>query len=336
MENLNLEALIEAFLTSRSSAKPSPHTTAAYRRDLVGVARRLPASRRRFLAEMTVEDISKSELRSAFASWAGDHAKTSVLRAWSTWNSFFGFLVAEDLTEGNPMDGIRKPRRPKAPVKVIRGDDVTGRLLAAARTPDPAARRSWPERDVAIVAVLAVTGLRLGEVVSLSVASLDGAPGARRLTVVGKGDKARSVPIYAALEALLDQYVVTRVDRFPKHRAALERPTTTLFVDFDGEPITDRKIQYLIERIYRRAGVRAQVPLGALVHALRHTFATAALEGGASVVEVSQLLGHESLDTTKRYLEATAAELRDAVVAHPAQVAMETFVRNPDSGIRDA
>lgn len=336
MENPNLETLIEAFLTSRSSAKPSPHTTAAYRRDLVGVARRLPAARRRFLAEMTTADISKSELRGAFASWAGDHAKTSVLRAWSTWNSFYAFLVSEDLAEGNPMDGIRKPRRPKAAVKVIRGTDVTGRLLAAARTPDPGARRSWPERDVAIVAVLAVTGLRLGEVVSLRIGSLDGLPGSRRLTVVGKGDKARSVPIYPAMDVLLDHYLATRVERFPKQRASLERPMTPLFVDLDGEPVTPRKIQYLIERLYRRAGVRAQVPPGALVHALRHTFATAALEGGASVVEVSQLLGHESLDTTKRYLEATAAELREAVVAHPAQVAMESFVRNPESGIGNA
>ena len=57
----------------------------------------------------------------------------------------------------------------------------------------------------------------------------------------------------------------------------------------------------MIEHLYRRAGVRAQVPKGALVHALRHTFATQALEAGASVVEVKELLGHESLDTTKRY-----------------------------------
>jgi site-specific recombinase XerD len=81
----------------------------------------------------------------------------------------------------------------------------------------------------------------------------------------------------------------------------------------------------LIERLYARAGIRKQVLEGALVHALRHTFATTALEGGASVLEVSQLLGHESLDTTRLYLEATADELRDSVRAHPAQVALEAF-----------
>jgi site-specific recombinase XerD len=83
-------------------------------------------------------------------------------------------------------------------------------------------------------------------------------------------------------------------------------------------------VQYLIERLYVRAGIRAHVPPGALVHALRHTFATAALEGGATnVVEVQQLLGHESLDTTRRYLEATINELRDAVRAHPGHLALQ-------------
>ena len=71
--------------------------------------------------------------------------------------------------------------------------------------------------------------------------------------------------------------------------------------------------------------VRAIVPEGALVHALRHTFATTALEGGATVLEVSQLFGHGSLDTTRLYLEATADELRDSVRAHPAQVALKAF-----------
>jgi hypothetical protein len=61
------------------------------------------------------------------------------------------------------------------------------------------------------------------------------------------------------------------------------------------------QIKYLIERLYVRAGLRARVPAGALVHALRHSFATSALEAGADVVELQTLLGHASLDTTRRY-----------------------------------
>ena len=76
------------------------------------------------------------------------------------------------------------------------------------------------------------------------------------------------------------------------------------------------------KKLYVRAGLRAQVPAGALVHALRHTFATSALEAGADVVELQELLGHASLETTRRYLSATAQGLRHVIQAHPAQEAL--------------
>lgn len=107
----------------------------------------------------------------------------------------------------------------------------------------------------------------------------------------------------------------------------LARPTTALLVHHTGTRITPRQVQYLIERLYVRTGIRSQVPR-ALVHALRHTFATTALEGGANVVEVQQLLGHASLDTTKRYLEATANELRDTLRAHPGHLALQRHLAN--------
>jgi hypothetical protein len=84
---------------------------------------------------------------------------------------------------------------------------------------------------------------------------------------------------------------------------------------------------YLIERLYVRAGLRARVPPGALVHALRHTFATSALEAGADVVELQTLLGHSSLDTTRRYLDASAEGLRDVVRGHPGQIALREHLR---------
>ncbi|HEV2809753.1 MAG TPA: tyrosine-type recombinase/integrase, partial [Acidimicrobiales bacterium] len=291
---------IDDFLVDLSAAKPSPHTLAAYRRDLFGVSARVAAAHGVGLDDLALAALDKASLRRGFASWAADHAKASTIRAWSAWNAFFRHLVADDLVEGNPMDGVGKPRRPSAPVKVIRGPDVTAKLLAAAATTDVRARHAWPERDTALVATLAITGLRLGEAVALTIRSLDGPPGERRLSVVGKGDKARVVPIYPALESVLGAYLTSRARRFPRHDLA--GPGSPLFVHHSGSALTHRQVQYLIERLYVRAGIRAQVPAGALVHALRHTFATTALEGGANVVEVQQLLGHSSLDTTRRYL----------------------------------
>jgi site-specific recombinase XerD len=74
----------------------------------------------------------------------------------------------------------------------------------------------------------------------------------------------------------------------------------------------------------RRAGLRARLPAGALVHALRHSFATSALEAGADVVELQTVLGHASLDTTRRYLDATAEGLREVVRGHPGQMALRS------------
>lgn len=144
-----------------------------------------------------------------------------------------------------------------------------------------------------------MTGIRLAEALSLTVGSVDGPPGERRLAIVGKGERARTIPVHPELERVIGAYLASRAERYPAHD--LGHPATPLFVSARGERLTPRQVQYLVERLYVRAGIRAQVPAGALVHALRHTFATSALEGGASVLEVSQLLGHSSLDTTRRY-----------------------------------
>ena len=79
----------------------------------------------------------------------------------------------------------------------------------------------------------------------------------------------------------------------------------------------------------RAPGVRAQVPAGALVHALRHTFATVALDHGTDMVELQEILGHASLDTTRGYLEATGAQIRTAVRSHPSQQAIRQIAGGP-------
>jgi integrase/recombinase XerC len=335
LSDKSLVDAIDDFLVARSTAKPSRHTTSAYRADLIGIGQRLASGEGDDAVKaVRVSHLTTPHLRTAFATFADDHAKASVRRAWSAWNTFFAYLVAEGLAEGNPMQAIARPKRTATPVKVIRGSGITERMLEAAGNRDPDAPAMWPERDVALIAAFAVTGLRLAEVLSLQMGSFDGPTGARRLTVVGKGDKARTIPVWPDLETLIDRYMRARADRFPKHD--VESPATVVFVDTNGAPLRRHQVQYLIDRIYRRAGIRAQVPQGALVHALRHTFATTALEGGASVLEVSQLLGHASLDTTRRYLEATADELRDAIKAHPAQVAIHDYVDRDRSGAEAA
>jgi site-specific recombinase XerD len=128
---------------------------------------------------------------------------------------------------------------------------------------------------------------------------------------------------------VLEAYLATRRSRFEHHD--LDHPATPLFVDVHGRGLSVDQVKYLIERLYVRAGLRARVPAGALVHALRHSFATSALKAGADVVELQTLLGHASLDTTRRYLDATAEGLREVVRGHPGQVALRDQLRESRS-----
>jgi len=317
-----LTTIVDAWLFQLGATKPSFRTLAAYRADIEGIARRIDSGGPSILR---IEHLTKPALRAGFASWAADHAASSLLRAHSAWSSLFGFLVAEDLIDGDPMAAVPKPRLARSAPKAIRADDAALLLLRTAATIDPAARAPWPERDLAVVALFLVSGIREGEAVALGMASIGGPVGARRLEVTGKGDKSRTIPIDPSLEEVLDAYQTSRTGRFPDHD--LDHPATPLLVDTRGRRLAAHQISYLVERLYVRAGIRARIPAGAMVHALRHSFATDALQAGADVVELQALLGHASLDTTRRYLDASAEGLRDVIKGHPSQIALRDHLR---------
>jgi integrase/recombinase XerD len=318
---------IDAWLVHLGAAKPSPATIAAYRRDLEGVAARLAGLEGiGTTALVTIADLERSALTAAFSSWASDHAAASIRRTHSAWCNFFDFLVAEGVVEGSPMAAVPKPKTPSTLPRSIRARDAVPRLLAVAGEPDPRARKPWPARDLALAAAFCVTGIREAEAAGLNLGSLAGDPGATRMEVQGKGGKVRPIPVDPALERVLDRYLHERAERFPKHD--MTHPATPLFVDANGRRMSVHQIRYLVERLYIRAGIRTQVPAGALVHALRHTFATSALEAGADVVELQELLGHASLETTRRYLSATAQGLRHVIQAHPGQAALRATLES--------
>lgn len=322
---------VAAWLVHLGAGKPSPHTLDAYRRDLQGVGGRLAALEG--IEVLTVAALTRSAVRAAFASWAADHAAASVRRAHSAWSGFFDFLVDEGALEGSPMVAVPKPKTPTALPRTIRANDAVRRLLEVAGEADPRGRDPWPTRDLAVAATFCVTGIREAEAAALDLGSIAGEPPNRRLEVRGKGGKMRPVPLEVSLDAVYSCYLEERRRRFPRER--LDHPSAPLFVDARGRRISVDQLRYLIERLYVRAGLRAQVPAGALVHALRHTFATTALEAGADVVELQELLGHASLETTRRYLSATAAGLRHVIQGHPSTVTLRSVTASA-AGARPA
>jgi integrase/recombinase XerC len=302
--DIPVSALIEEFLGARAVRKPSEHTLMAYRRDLNAVLKELGEN-------VTLGDLSPKALRSAFAAFAAGRAPASVYRAWSSWNSFFGFLVVDGVVAGNPMPAVGKPRMPTPSPKPLRGDDTPEQLLQAVNQSDERQRDPWPERDVAVVALALCAGLRLSEMLALRAGSLLGRPGERRVEVAGKGGRPRSVPIEPELDAVVDRYLESRRVRFGRVSAS-----DPLFLDRKGAPLRRGGLQYLVESCYRRAGIADRVPRGAQLHALRHTFATRLAEDGANASEIMRLLGHASLTTSQGYIEVTAAQQRAAVRAN--------------------
>jgi integrase/recombinase XerC len=248
----------------------------------------------------------------AFAAYAETRAKTSISRAWSTWNQFLAFCVSDGRLSGNPMSGVAKPRLPRRAPKPLRGEDTPERLLTAVAA-GREGRDPWPERDLAVLATLLLTGVRSAELLSLTQSSLVGPAGERRLHVVGKGGKSRSVPVERPLESVLDAYLASRRRRFPTERLG---PAAPLFVDRHGTPLRRGGLQYLVRTSLRWAGLNDRRSAGALVHALRHTYATRLAEDGASASEIMALLGHVSITTSQAYIDATAREQRAAAGAN--------------------
>lgn len=305
--------LIDEFFLARRPKKHSEHTLAAYQRDLASVLGHLAEVLGKPATEVRIGDLDVRTLRRGFAAISHQSAAT-ISRTWSTWNQLFTFLVADGILAGNPMAAIEKPRVPKSRPKAITGDDSLERLLNVAATGRKNARNPWPERDLAIVVTLITCGLRLAELLELSMRSIDGPEGERVLAVKGKGNKERTVPLEPEVETLITTYTLSRLRRFPG-RIAADAP---LFVDNRGTGMKRGALQYMIEQLYREAGIRSRVPAGALVHALRHTFATSLARNGASGTELQRLLGHESLATTQRYVDATAREVRQAARSNDA------------------
>ncbi|WP_242676938.1 tyrosine-type recombinase/integrase [Streptomonospora litoralis] len=316
---------ISEYLTYRQPQKPSPHTLAAYRRDLHTLLDHIAHTERCRPDQLHIADLTPTLLRHAFAAFATDRAPTSVTRAWSTWNGFFGFLVAHNLTDGNPMPAVSRPRTKPHQPKPLIGEDTPEKLLTALANGCRRARDPWPERDFAVLALALLTGLRSTEMLDLTIDSLGGRPGERRIRVHGKGDTTRSLPIEPPLEALIDTYLATRTTRFN------HTPTSTdaLLVDNRNQPLRRGGLQYLVRQCYKHAGIHDRVARGTLVHALRHTFATRLAEDGASVTEIMHLLGHAAITSSQTYIDTTAAAQRDAARSNRTYTALRDLTDTP-------
>jgi integrase/recombinase XerC len=161
-------------------------------------------------------------------------------------------------------------------------------------------------RDYVMVGLLYVSGLRRAELGSLTIPQIDLPRGL--LTVIGKGNKPRVVPIGTTTLADLKQYLAVRKELLADKQATIER----VFLNQKGNPLSVRSIDRLVKKFALRRGLKFTP------HTLRHSFATHMLENGADLVLIKEILGHSSLSTTQKYTHVTAETMKAAYrKAHP-------------------
>jgi len=225
---------------------------------------------------------------------------TSVNRKLSSLRSFYRFLLKKELVVVNPMLKIVGPKKEKPLPSFVREKDMD-RLLD---------ELSFGEgfegcRDRVILEVFYATGVRLSELIGLNEADVDFS--ARLIKVTGKRNKQRLIPFGNELMEELLIYNKVRTETFPGG-------TEAFFVRKNGERMYPVQVYRLVKRnLSKVVTLKRRSP-----HVLRHTFATAMLNGNAELRAVQELLGHESLATTEIYTHATFEELKKVYEqAHP-------------------
>ena len=220
---------------------------------------------------------------------------SSQSRKLSGIKSFFNFLVINGSLESSPAEFVEAPRIERTLPDLLSTQEID-RLLDTIDTSTVKGRR-----DSAMLEVLYSCGLRASELISLRISDLFFGEGYIR--VVGKGDKQRLVPISDVARDKVQIYLEDR------RQLSGVGAVDTLFLSNRRKALTRIMLFTIIKQAAERAGIRKRVS----PHTFRHSFATHLLEGGASIRQVQEMLGHESILTTEIYTHLDATHLRKSV-----------------------
>ena len=288
---------LDEFTTSLTSLAPASVT--AYRRDLDAFVE--------WAGRLGLDDPAAVDRRAlrryvAFLTTRG-YARRTIARHVASLRRYFDWLRRRGRIEVDPSARLSAPGRDGRLPRVLRRDEIEVLLDEGPPATDDPVEAALARRDTAVLEILYGSGLRVAEVCGLRPVDID-LPRAR-LTVWGKGSKQRTVPLSPpAVEALrrwLDHGRAVLVDA--------DTPDEIVFVNRRAHPLTPRDVRRLLDR-------RASGP--AHPHALRHTFATHLLDGGADLRAVQELLGHADLATTQLYTHVSRERLRGVLeTTHP-------------------
>jgi integrase/recombinase XerD len=277
----------------------SGNTIQAYRNDLYQMGDYLVGK----LGLKTIKDIDGTTLsKFSLALQEKGYTRSTSARKIAAIKSFFGFLVRDGTLSQNPSDNLDSPKIGRSLPKPISKDEVN-KLL------DSAAIGKSPEsfRDKAMLEVLYATGMRVTEMVSLDQTDINLSEG--YVKCIGKRSKERLIPIHESATDALGVYFDNG-----RPNLTLNSREQAVFVNQRGERLTRQGFWLILKDYVKRAGIESPVT----PHTLRHSFATHMLEGGASLRQVQEFLGHSSIATTQIYTHLTNKHLRSEYEkAHP-------------------
>jgi len=278
------------------------NTRRAYGRDVEGLARWAQAH------ELDPVALGPRDLRryAAVLSERGA-SRSTVARKLAAIRSFYRRALEREAVPANPADLVASPKRDAYLPRVLKPAEAAA-LVESIPAGDPLALR-----DRALLELAYAGGLRAEELTNLDVADLD--PDGEELRVTGKGGRTRVIPAGEPAWRALERYL----DRGRSALAApAERPEPALFLSKSGRRLSTSDVRRRLARWARRAGLPPDFPTGLSPHALRHSFATHLLEGGADLRVIQELLGHATISTTQIYTRVEPGRLRRQYArAHP-------------------
>ena len=297
-----IEKHIKDFIKYLSNEKRYPETTiTSYQKDLDNYYGFIKAK------NINYKTINKDEIRS-YLKYLDElnYSKTTISRILSTLRHFYQYLMINNVVSVNMFKLIKNPKKDKKLPNFLQSDELQ-KIFDSIDIETPLGIRNR-----LIVELLYASGLRVSELASLTIDNIN--IHTKEIRVLGKGSKERIVFFgdYAKkyLELYLEQSRPILLDK---------NKTKILLLNNNGEPLSTRGIQLVIDNVVRDASLKHNIS----PHVLRHTFATDLLNNGADLKSVQELLGHSSLSTTQIYTHITNERLRS--------VYLKTFPRQQEN-----
>ena len=229
-------------------------------------------------------------------------AAATIARKLAAIKAFYRFMTAEGYMDANPAEVVEAGTKGIKLPRVLSEDEVV-RLL---NQPDITTAEGF--RDRTMLEVLYATGMRVSELINLTLERVD--LNMKYIIAFGKGSKERIVPLGSVSAEFLQQYL----EKVRQKLTHADRNTNIVFLAFGGHELTRQRFWQIIRAYGRKANInKALTP-----HILRHSFATHLLDNGADLRSVQELLGHSDISTTQIYTHLTNKRLRDIYAkAHP-------------------